>query len=156
MADTKQATHEVKPLSRKSDKELKREAKARLKRLDPATAAAVVDEVVSKGVTGSVDGFVTFIRERAVVGLALGFVIGSQLQAVVKSFNDNIVTPLFQFVIPNNKKLIDQTLHLRVGNHSADLVWGALAYALLNFLFVVLTIYVVLRLFKLDRLDKKD
>lgn len=156
MANTTQPVSEQKPLSQKSDAELKREAKARLKRLDPATAAAVVDEVVSKRVTGSVTGFVDFLRERAVVGLAIGFVIGTQMQTVVKALIDSIITPLFQLLVPGNETLPDRIWSLRLGGHSADFKWGALVYALLNFLFVVLTIYIVLRLFKLDRLDKKS
>lgn len=127
-----------------------------MRRLDPAMAATVMDEVVGKHVGGSVNGFVAFLRERAVVGLAIGFVIGAQMQVVVKSLIDSIVTPLFQLIVPGNRTLPDRVWSVHVGGAAAEFKWGALVYALLNFLFVVITIYIVLRLFKLDRLDKKD
>src|SRR5438270_6152219 len=45
------------------------------------------DEVVS--------GFVGFLREHAIVGLAVGFVIATQVQSVVKQLTDGFINPLF-------------------------------------------------------------
>lgn len=144
-----------KSLDDKSDAELAREAKARLRRLDPATAKSLVTSVVNKESTG-LAGFVQFIRERAVVGLAIGFVIGTQVQAVVKQFISSFVDPLFALLIPGNQALSDRTVTVHLDGRHADFAWGALVYALLDFMFIVFTIYVVVKLFKLDRLDKKN
>ena len=141
------------PLSKKSEAQLKREARARLKRLDPVTAADVVNSVVTKPVTGSVFGFVTFLREHAIVGLAVGFVIGTQIQSIVQAFIAGFVNPLFILLFPGNKELSARTFLLRFDGRYATFKWGGVAYALLNFLVVAGTIYAVIRLLKLDRLD---
>ena len=93
---------EEKSLDEKSDSELKREAKASLKRLSPAAASELLNERVSGKVTGPVAGFVEFLRERAVVGLAVGFVFGSQIQALVNKFIVGFVVPMFQLLGGSN------------------------------------------------------
>jgi large conductance mechanosensitive channel len=143
-----------KPLSKKTDAELQREAKARLKRMDPATAASLVSEVVGKPVTGSVSGFVNFLREHAIVGLAVGFVLGAQVQAVVQAFITGLINPLFE-LMPGGKGLTDRIYNLNLHGHTAHLKWGTFAYALLNFLVVAGTVYLIIRIFRLDKLDKK-
>ncbi len=151
MATDDTSTQNAKPLSQKSDAELKREAKARLKRMDPSTAAGLVNEVVGKPVTG----FVNFLREHAIVGLAVGFVLGTQVQTVVKAFISGFIDPLFLLAFPGNKSLSQRTFTLSFDGRHADFGWGAMAYALLDFLVVAGAIYLVIRLFQLDKLDKK-
>lgn len=140
-----------KPLSKKSDAELKREARARLKRMDPVSAATLVNDVMGKPVTG----FVNFLREHAIVGLAVGFVLGTQVQTVVKAFISGFIDPLFLLAFPGNKSLSQRTFTLSFDGRHADFGWGSLAYALLDFLVVAGAIYLVIRIFQLDKLDKK-
>ncbi len=156
MANSQQPESESKPLDDKTQAELKREAKARLKRLDPTSKAAVIGDVLGSPVTGPLAGFITFIRERAVVGLAIGFVIGTQVQVVVKQFIASFVDPLFALVIPGNKSLSEEVWNVHAGSHTASFGWGALVYALLDFFFIVFAIYLVIHLLKLDKLDKKQ
>lgn len=145
-----------KSLDEQTEAELKRGAKARLRRLNPTAKAAVIGDALGAPVTGPLAGFVTFIRERAVVGLAIGFVIGTQVQAVVKQFITSFVDPLFALIIPGNKALSDQVWKVQISSHQATFAWGALAYVLLDFFFVVFAIYMVIHLLKLDKLDKKQ
>ena len=42
---------------------------------------------------GPVVGFIEFVRERGIVGLALGFVLGGAVQKFVTSFVNDIITP---------------------------------------------------------------
>ena len=156
MAEIKQPSPESKPLDEQTEAELKRGAKARLRRLTPSAKAAVIGDTLGAPVTGPLAGFITFIRERAVVGLAIGFVIGTQVQAVVKQFITSFVDPLFALIIPGNKTLSQQIWRAHLGSHSADFAWGALVYTLLDFLFIVFAIYLVIHLLKLDKLDKKQ
>jgi large-conductance mechanosensitive channel len=144
-----------KPLDQKTEAELKREAKARLKRLDHDSAMAVAEEAVGNKVTGSVSDFVNFLRERAIVGLAIGFVVGTQVQTLVKQFITSFVDPLFKLLIPGNQVLSDRKWVAHFAGRTADFGWGALAYTLLDFFFIVLVIYIVVRVFSLERLDKK-
>jgi large conductance mechanosensitive channel protein len=93
-------------------------------------------------------GFVNFLREHAVVGLAVGFIIGQQAQAVVKQMVDSFVTPLLSVWIGEN--LMEKQFMI---GHAA-FTWGKLVYTLINFLFVIFFIYVIIKLFNLDKLDK--
>ena len=143
---------EEKPLAQKSDAELKRETKARLRHLDPVTATQIVNEVVGKQAVG---GFVDFLREHAIVGLAVGFVLGAQVQTVVKQLITSLIDPLFKLLLPGDKVLSDRSFTLYFNGKSAPFGWGAIAYTLLDFLFVAVAIYVIIKFFKLDKLDKQ-
>jgi large-conductance mechanosensitive channel len=142
----------AKPLSQKSDAELKREARARLRHIDPAEAAELVNEVVSKQVSGSVNGFVNFLRENGITGLAVGFVVGTQVQGLVKQLIASFIDPLS--VLLFGKALSSRTFTLHFDHKSADFGWGAFVYMLIDFLFVLIVIYAIIKFFKLDKLDK--
>lgn len=100
-------------------------------------------------------GFIEFLRERAVVGLAVAFVLGTQVQTVVKQLISSFVDPLFQLLFSGNKTLSTRTFTLHFDGRHANFGWGALAYTLIDFMFVAFAIYAVIRLFQLDKLDKK-
>ena len=150
--EEQQPPHQHKPLSKKTDAEIQRETKARLKHLDPVTATQLVNEVIGQQGVG---GFVNFLRENAIVGLAVGFVLGTQVQAVVKQLISSFIDPLFQLLLPGDKVLSDRTFRVYLDGRHADFGWGAIVYALLDFLFIAITIYIIIKLFKLDQLDKK-
>lgn len=118
----------------------------RRRRLGPTDAS----EAVGK----QVNGFVNFLRENAVLALAIGFVFGTQVQTIVKQFVDGFITPLIQFIFPGQKQLSDQTFLLHWGSHAARFHWGAMTDDLIDFLFVAAVVYAVVRLFRLDRLKK--
>jgi large conductance mechanosensitive channel protein len=100
-------------------------------------------------------GFIEFLRERAVVGLAVAFVLGTQVQTVVKQLISSFVDPLFQLLFSGNKTLSTRTFTLHFDGRHANFGWGALAYTFIDFIFVAFAIYVVIRIFQLDKLDKK-
>lgn len=104
-----------------------------------------------------VGGFVNFLRDYAVVGLAVGFIIGLQAQTVVKQLVESFVTPLLNVLL--GKAVQSKTLTIASGEHSGVITWGKFVYVLINFIFVMLFIYVLVKLFKLDKLaqpkDKK-
>lgn len=107
------------------------------------------DDVVRE----QVSGFVGFVREHAIVGLAVGFVIGQQAQGIVKELINSFIDPAFLLFFGN--KLSDQTFTLHLGKNHADFGWGSMMHVLLNLLFVLAAIYIILKAFKLDKLDKK-
>jgi len=148
MADTP----EPKPLDQKTETELKREAKARLRRLSPVAAAQVVGETMRDTAGKPATGFVAFLRERAIIGLAIGFVIGTQVQTVVKGFIADFIDPFFRLLIPGNQNLSQRQWVV----YGAQFKWGDMVYQVLDFLFIVFIIYLVIHMFKLDRLDKKS
>jgi large conductance mechanosensitive channel protein len=99
-----------------------------------------------------VNGFLEFLREHAVVGLAIGFVIGTQVQSVVKQLVSSFISPLFTLFL--GKSIETRSFSLTYEDRIATFPWGAFIYGLLNFLFVVIAIYLIVKILKLDKLDK--
>ncbi len=97
-------------------------------------------------------GFLNFLRDYAVVGLAIGFIIGQQAQFVIKQLVDSFITPLINIVIGSNVQ--DKAFNIASGNHSATIAWGKFLYVLLNFVFVMIFIYAMVKILKLDKLVK--
>lgn len=97
-------------------------------------------------------GFVNFLREHAIVGLAVGFIVGQQAQGVVKQLIASFIDPAFQLFF--GKTLSGRTFTLHLFNNHADFGWGGMVYVLLNLFFVLAVIYALIKIFKLDKLDK--
>lgn len=105
-------------------------------------------------VKNQVGGFVNFLREHTVVGLAVGFIIGQQAQTVVKSLVDSFITPLLSILIGQDLLKKSIAVHNSQGIVVTRFTWGSFVYGFINFLFVLLAIYLIVRLLKLDKLDK--
>jgi len=108
---------------------------------------------IAKGVK-PVSGFVDFLRQHAIVGLAIGFVFGTQVQTVVKQLISSFIDPLFVLIFPGNKTLSARTFTLHFDGRSANFGWGALTFAVIDFLFIAVAVYAVIKVLKLDKLDK--
>lgn len=99
-----------------------------------------------------VSGFVTFVREHAIVGLAVAFIIGAQAQTVVKQLVESFIDPVIQLF--GGAKLSELKVPAELFGNSANFAVGQMIYALINLFAVLLTIYVLIKVLKLDRLDK--
>lgn len=99
-----------------------------------------------------VGGFVAFLKDYAVVGLAVGFVIGLQAQNLVKVLVASFIDPAFNLLF--GQALSQRAFALEWHGRTSTFTWGAFAYGLLNFLFVLAAIYALVKIFKLDKLDK--
>jgi large conductance mechanosensitive channel len=111
-----------------------------------------VSVIVSDELAEPVHGFVNFLREYAVVGVAIGFIIGLQAQTLMKQLVDSFLTPLLNLLVGNVQS--KQTM-LSIGDKTATFEWGKFVYSFVSFLFILLFIYLIIKLFKLDRLGKK-
>lgn len=111
-------------------------------------AAVVVQEI------NPVSGFVGFLREHAVVGLAVGFAIATQAQALIKQLITSFIDPLYALLF-NGEKLSQRSTTVHFHGREASLAWGSFVYTLIDFLFVLAAIYLIIKLFNLDKLDKK-
>lgn len=112
----------------------------------PNTARVVIQEV------NPVTGFVGFLRDYAVVGLAVGFVIGLQAQNLVKVLVSSFIDPAFNLLF--GQALNQRAFVAHFHGRTASFTWGAFAYALLDFVFVLAAIYAIVKFFNLDKLDK--
>lgn len=112
----------------------------------PNPAMVVMHEV------NPVSGFLGFLRDYAVVGLAVGFVIGLQAQNLVKSLVSSFIDPAFNLLF--GQALNQRAFVVEWHGRTSSFTWGAFAYGLLNFLFVIGAIYVIVKFFSLDKLDR--
>ena len=99
-----------------------------------------------------VGGFVNFLRDHAIVGLAIGFAIGAQVQTLVKQLITSFVDPLSQLLF--GKLVSSEKFTLHWHGRAAEFGWGAFLYALIDFLFVLFILFEVFKIFKRDKLDK--
>jgi large-conductance mechanosensitive channel len=97
-------------------------------------------------------GFITFLREHTVVGVAIGFIVGLQAQTLIKQLVDSFVTPLLTLMVGSNLQSRRLTIS---GTNPVAFAWGRFVYTLADFLVVLLFIYLVVKLCRLDKLDKK-
>lgn len=102
-------------------------------------------------VRAQVGGFVTFLREHAVVGVAIGFIIGLQAQTLVKQLVTSFITPILTLIVGSNLQNKELVVH---GSRHVVLQWGQFVYALADFLVVLFFIYLIVKIFRLDKLDK--
>jgi large conductance mechanosensitive channel len=95
--------------------------------------------------------FKEFLHEYKVVGLAVAFIMGVAITAVVKSLVDNIVMPIITPFIPGGAW---QTATVKLG--PIVLGWGAFAGALLNFVIIALVVFMIAKMIlKEDKVAKK-
>jgi large-conductance mechanosensitive channel len=118
----------------------------RSKRGEPKTVVKVTQEI------NPVGGFVDFLREHAIVGLAVGFAIGTQAQTLVKQLVTSFIDPAFSLLFGKALQVRTFTWHFR--SHTGIFGWGAFVYSLLDFIFVLAAIYAIINFFNLDKLDK--
>lgn len=108
-----------------------------------------------KKVTNSLEGFMGFIREQGVVGLAIGLVLGVQIKAVVDQIVASFINPILGLILPGTGSLGEKTFTLTVGAKQAVFGYGAFISVLISFMVVAALIYFAFKALKLEKLDKK-
>jgi len=96
-------------------------------------------------------GFVDFVREQGVVGLAVGFVLGGSVKEVVSSLVEDIINPLLGVVLGSGEELERAVVELG----SVEIMWGSFVSTLIDFMVIALVVYFGVRGLGLGRLDKK-
>ncbi len=96
-------------------------------------------------------GFINFIREQGVVGLAVGFILGGAIAKVVSSLVTDIINPLLGLVLGSTEGL--QKATYEVGE--ATISWGNFASILIDFLVIAFVVYFGVKKLGVDKLDKK-
>jgi large conductance mechanosensitive channel len=127
----------------------KKEAAIRADEDRKIAAAARVKSVANHG-----SGFMNFIREQGVVGLAVGLAIGTAAGASVKVIVDQLINPLVA-LMTQGVDLSKLASTVKVGNETVSFGWGAVVSSLITLLATAFVVYFVIHLAKLDRLDKK-
>ena len=95
-------------------------------------------------------GFMEFVREQGVVGLAVGFILGGAIAKVVSSVVDDILNPVLGVVLGTAGSL--NTASVNIG--SVQLMWGSFVNNVIDFLVIAFVVYFGVKALKLDKLDK--
>lgn len=115
--------------------------------------------VALKGAGGQhASGFVHFVREQGVVGLAVGLAVGTSAGAAVKSIVDELINPIVGFLIGGidlSKLKWVVVAANEQGKGGLEFGWGAILSSVITLLATAFVIYQVIHVAKLDRLDKK-
>ena len=106
-------------------------------------------------VTKQVQGFVDFLREQSVVGLAIGLVLGTQAKALVDQLVTSFLNPLTALLLPGEGTLKQKTFEVVFRGKTAEFGWGAFVSSFFTFILVAAIVYYVFKGLRLDKLDKK-
>jgi large conductance mechanosensitive channel len=122
----------------------------RSKRHHGMAAVLDSDDIVRE----QVGGFTNFLREYAVVGLAVGFVVGQQANTVAKQLVASFIEPWLQAIFGTSLETAHATIHHAHDPKPILVPWGQFVYVLIEFLVVAVVIYAVVKLLRLDKLKK--
>lgn len=96
-------------------------------------------------------GFITFIREQGVVGLAVGFILGGAVSKVVTALVTDIINPLLGAALRSAAGL--KEAFFQIG--SARIMYGDLISTAIDFVVIALVVYYGVKMLGLDKLDVK-
>lgn len=101
-------------------------------------------------------GFVDFVREQGVVGLAVGLILGVAGKSVIDSLVNNIFNP-FIGLLTGGISLQDKTVCIKRVSEicQTNLGYGRFVSDFISFVIIVAVVYFVVKGLKLDKLDKK-
>lgn len=96
-------------------------------------------------------GFLQFVREQGVVGLAVGFILGGAVSKLVAALVGDIISPVLALGLSNVENL--KEAYIQVG--AAKIMWGNFVNVAIDFIVIALVVYFGVKLLKLDKLDRK-
>lgn len=118
--------------------------------------AAKEKKVVSAAIKDThMGGFINFIREQGVVGLAVGLAIGTAAGDTVKKLVTAFIDPLVQLIVGSQKGLQAASFTVEFAGRKGEFMYGAFISSLITLLAVAFVVYAIVHFLKLDKLDKK-
>lgn len=96
-------------------------------------------------------GFLQFVREQGVVGLAVGFLLGGSVSKVVTSLVNDIINPLVGVLISRVGELKDWKIPV----YSQSIYIGNFVSVLIDFTIIAFVVYFGIKGLKLDKIDRK-
>ncbi len=92
-------------------------------------------------------GFIEFIREQGVIGLAIGFILGGAVSQLVASLVKDIIQPAIGYIFGSAEGLASL--------HAGPIMYGQFISIVINFLIISAVVYFGFKGLRLDMLDKK-
>lgn len=108
------------------------------------------------GVASHGSGFMSFIREQGVVGLAVGLAIGTAAGASVKVIVDELISPIVALMTQGvDLNSVKWVIVEKTADHAEVAIgWGAILSSLITLVATAFVVYLVIHLARLDRMDK--
>jgi large conductance mechanosensitive channel len=110
-------------------------------------------------------GFMNFVREQGVVGLAVGLAIGTQVGETVKTLVESFINPLVGFIVGSTDGLKEMrwdvvgkadSAWFSLGDRQLTIGVGEILSSLIVLFAVSGVIYYIVHGLKLDKADKKS
>ena len=122
-----------------------------------AKVAAIKEKkIVSAAIKDThMGGFVNFIREQGVVGLAVGLAIGTAVGDTVKKLVTAFIDPLVQLIVGSQQGLQSASFTVEIAGRKGEFLYGAFVSSLITLIAVAFVVYAIVHFLKLDKLDKK-
>jgi large conductance mechanosensitive channel len=98
-----------------------------------------------------VKGFIDFIREQGIVGLAVGFILGGSVSKVVSAIVTDLINPLLGLAFGSIGDL--KNAFIEIG--SSKILYGDFLSNLIDFLVIALVVYFGVKIIGVQNLDKK-
>lgn len=95
-------------------------------------------------------GFIEFIREKGVVGLAIGFMMGGAVSKLVTALVEDIINPLVGLGLG---KVGLAEASWKIGE--AELMWGHFVSTIVDFIIIAAVIYIGFKVLRIGRTEKK-
>lgn len=96
-------------------------------------------------------GFMEFIRNQGVVGLAVGFILGGAVSKVVTALVTDIINPILGVALG----AVDGLKEAKLSLGSADILIGDFISVTIDFLIIAAVVYYGVKGLGLERLDRK-
>ena len=143
----------VKPSIDKSAKKLASKSAKAATKVTAIKEKKIVSAVIKDTHMG---GFVNFIREQGVVGMAVGLAIGTAAGDTVKKLVTAFIDPLVQLVVGSQQGLQSASFTVEVAGRKGEFLYGAFVSSLITLIAVAFVVYAIIHFLKLDKLDKKN
>lgn len=124
-----------------------------LKRVE--VARDQLERIPGLKVKGQLAGFMVFVREQGVVGLAIGLVLGTQVKVLVDQLVTSFINPIVGLLLPGGGTLAEKSFALSLNGKTQDFLWGAFVAQMISFITVAAIVYFVFKGLHLEKLDKK-
>ncbi|OGK39415.1 hypothetical protein A3F34_02810 [Candidatus Roizmanbacteria bacterium RIFCSPHIGHO2_12_FULL_44_10] len=95
-------------------------------------------------------GFLEFIREQKVAGLAVGFILGGAITKLIASLVADIINPILGLALGFTENLSDASLVIG----RAEIRWGNFINILIDFIIISIVVYFAVKAFRLQDLKK--
>ena len=112
-------------------------------------------EIPAIKVPAAFAGFIDFVRTQGVVGLGVGFVVGTSANTLIKSIVTNLINPIVG-LLTGGINLSEKTVCIdKVGAVCKNtLSYGQVISDFITFLVILIVVYFIIKGLKLDKLDK--